>query len=452
MDLPKLFSIVLVSVTFCLVVVSSTGLNEEFTWTRINFQWPSERQISSRYGYHRGRGQTRKFSYESSAGNAIVFDGNTNQLNTDESNIVNTDPPRSIDYQYENNIPMGVNVWKDKVFISIPRRRLGVPATLNYVSLKSRNRHNVPLIPYPNWNINLYPDTSGRGENLVSVYRFAIDPCDRMWLVDTGILELPGNRTYVRPQHQLVIINLQNDEIISRYDIPSNVVTSLTTLSGLTVDVTKETCQDAYVYFPDLAGYGLIVYNLRENRFWRVNHDYFYLESHYGDFFVSGHHFQWNDGVFSVELTDIKSDGYRDLYFHSMAGISQYRVSTRIVRNETLATRSYHGDDFKIIGNRGPNGQTSIAEIYTPTGTMFLGLVNLNALGCWNINNQSSLFIVKMDEKKMSYPSDLKIVGNKIYVLTTTMPGFLYGRLNYTEINFRVWSNSINKAIEGTLC
>lgn len=52
----------------------------------------------------------------------------------------------------------------------------------------------------------------------------------------------------------------------------------------------------------------------------------------------------------------------------------------------------------------------------------------------------------------MIYPSDVKVSKDKIYMLTNTMPGFLYGHLNYDEINFRVWSNTIEGAIQGTRC
>lgn len=95
-------------------------------------------------------------------------------------------------------------------------------------------------------------------------------------------------------------------------------------------------------------GYAVIVYSLKENRSWRVTHNYFYLEPLAGELFIAGHHFQWNDGVFSVELSDIKQDGFRDMYFHSMAGTHMYRVSTRILKNQTAATRSYHGNDFEV--------------------------------------------------------------------------------------------------------
>lgn len=87
---------------------------------------------------------------------------------------------------------MGANVWKDKLFITVPRRRQGIPSPLNYVPLNSINRHNVPLIPYPDWKTNLYPDPLNTGQNIVSVYRVGIDVCDRMWFVDTGIVETLG--------------------------------------------------------------------------------------------------------------------------------------------------------------------------------------------------------------------------------------------------------------------
>ncbi|XP_060521874.1 L-dopachrome tautomerase yellow-f2-like isoform X2 [Cylas formicarius] len=351
-----------------------------------------------------------------------------------------------------NNIPMGANVWQNKLFVTVPRRRLGVPSTLNYVFLDGRIKHNAPLIPYPNWKTNLYPDRTGVGENIVSVYRVAIDVCDRMWFVDTGIVETLGNRTVVKP-HELILINLQTDDIIHRYSLPASVITPATVLASVTVDTTKEDCTNAYAYFPDLAGYGLVVYSLSENKAWRVNHNYFYVEPTAGEFRIAGHQFQWNDGVFSVELTDVKPDGYRDMYFHAMAGTHMYRASTKILRNETLATRSYHGSDFETIGDRGPLSQTATADIHKKSGVMFLGLVNQNAVGCWNVNNNlKSISIVQKDDDKMIYPSDVKVSSDRVYILTNTMPAFLYGRLDYDKINFRVWSNDVFSAIRGTKC
>lgn len=34
-----------------------------------------------------------------------------------------------------NNLPVCINVWHDKMFITVPRWRAGVPANLNYINL-----------------------------------------------------------------------------------------------------------------------------------------------------------------------------------------------------------------------------------------------------------------------------------------------------------------------------
>lgn len=108
---------------------------------------------------------------------------------------------------------------------------------------------------------------------------------------------------------------------------------------------------------------------------------------------------------------------------------------------------------FQVVGDRGENSQTSSADVHKPSGVMFLALINQNALGCWKLSNPlDTISVVQKDDQKMIYPSDVKVSGDKIYVLTNTMPEFLYGRLNYDETNFRVWSNSIEGAIQSTRC
>lgn len=206
---------------------------------------------------------------------------------------------------------------------------------------------------------------------------------------------------------------------------------------------------------PDLSGYGLVVYSLRQNLAWRVSHNYFYLEPHRGDFHIGGIRFQWNDGIFSAGLTEVQKDGERTLYFHAMAGTNMYSVSTRVLKDRTLATRSYHGEDFKLLGDRGEGAQTSASAIHKPSGIFFLGMVNQNALGCWNTRKgfmKDNFAIIQKDDKKMIYPCDVKISGDKLVFLTNTMPVFLYGTLDYDQTNFRVWTGNVRDIVKGTKC
>ncbi|XP_023022865.2 L-dopachrome tautomerase yellow-f2 [Leptinotarsa decemlineata] len=448
--------LLLVYVFFLVIIsVSSAGLNLEFTWTRINYEWPSNRQRIRRSD--QGNPRYGKRSYHQHRETVVIEDPNyvVKPLfgkSEEDLKTMHDETRTNIDYQYENNIPMSVNAWKNKLFITVPRRRLGIPSTLNYVSLDNPIRHNTPLIPYPNWKKNLYPDPQNTGQNFLSVYRVAVDPCDRLWFVDTGVLELPGNATKVKPP-TLVIMDLNTDQVIHTFQIPADSLKPKTSLTSISVDVTENTCGDAYAYITDLGAFGLVVYSLKNNKSWRVNHRYFNPDPNLANFFVSGHSFKFNDGIFSTELSSLKQNGYRDLYFHPLAGTHMYKVSTLLLRNETESNRSSDGTDFQNIGDRGPQSQSTAAYIHQPSGVMFLGLINQNALACWNTNLPlNTISIVQKDNKTMAYPSDVKVHDDKVYLITNSMPQFLFGKLDYDTINFRVWSNNVEDAIAGTRC
>ncbi|KAI4460333.1 protein yellow-related [Holotrichia oblita] len=414
--------------------VSSAGLTDEFTWTKLTYDLRSPHEEHSRLPKPNP--------------DAIYFP-------TDEEGSYkgHTISSNSEDYHYPNNIPMGANRWKDKLFITVPRRRHGIPSTLNYIPLNSSVKHNVPLIPYPDLKTNRIKASHGHN-HLISVYRVTVDPCDRLWMVDTGIIEVPGNKTWLGRQ-KLVIIDLNTDEIIKTYYFKESDLTSKTTLALITVDVTESTCDDAYAYIPDFLSYSLVVYSLKNDDSWRIKHNYFHIEPTKGDFEIGGHKFQWSDGIFSGGLTNIQSSGYRNYIFHAMAGTHLYSVSTRVLRNKKLATRSYHHDDFMVLGDRGNDWQTSASAFHPSSNVMFFALVNKHGVGCWNINNlfsQNSFVILKKDEAKMIYPADLKIYKNDIIILTNRMPVFVYSKLNYDEINFRVWIGNIYDVIRGTGC
>lgn len=79
-----------------------------------------------------------------------------------------------------------------------------------------------------------------------------------------------------------------------------------------------------------------------------MRHNSFYLDPLAGDYEIAGLKFQWNDGVFSLALTPPQSDGYRYLIYHAMSSTKEFAVSTKVLMNETLATRSYHDNDFMV--------------------------------------------------------------------------------------------------------
>lgn len=87
---------------------------------------------------------------------------------------------------------------------------------------------------------------------------------------------------------------------------------------------------------------------------------------------------------------------------------------------------------------------------------MFMAEVSKNGLYCWNINKPltpQNQGLIQADPVKMIYPSDVKLDNmNNVWMMTNSMPRFLYGQLNYDEVNFRIWSNNIMDAVAGTPC
>lgn len=115
-------------------------------------------------------------------GNGILQNPGNQQGTSDEFN------------QY-NNVPMGVSRWQNRLFITMPRRRVGIPFTLNVLEIDERNvmmKRDLPLTPYPDLETNRFDQFSRRSLQLVSVYRTTVDQCNRLWMVDTGFLEYPG--------------------------------------------------------------------------------------------------------------------------------------------------------------------------------------------------------------------------------------------------------------------
>jgi hypothetical protein len=132
----------------------------------------------------------------------------------------------------------------------------------------------------------------------------------------------------------------------------------------------------------------------------------------------------------------------RTLYFHALASSFEFSVSNTVLKNETFSTNpdSYH--HFKVLGNRGPNTQSS-AEVFDGlTGVVFYTQINRDAIGCWNTaksytrDNQG---LVASDSER------------NLFVLSNRMPVFIYTKLK-EEFNYRIFMGKTGEIIKGTPC
>ncbi|XP_028027517.1 protein yellow isoform X2 [Bombyx mandarina] len=363
---------------------------------------------------------------------------------------------KSGDFVPANNLPLGLGRWKNKLFVTVPKWKNGVASSLNYVDLNGTS--DQLLKPYPSLKDNFIPDSAKdlpSNKTIISVFRIYIDPCDRLWVMDTGLADIWGaGNQIVRPS--IVIFDLKTDQLLHRYFFKLEDMKEDSFFANIVVDVDKNTCDDAFAYIPDLGGYGVVVYSLKQNDSWRVTHHFFHFEPLAGSYRVGGVEFHWTDGVFALALSEPRENGFRTMFFHAFSSTKEFCVSTELLRNYTHIDKQEAFHDFKLLGDRGQGTQAS-ASFYDPnTQVLFYGQVNRDGVGCWNSNKPytpENNVLIFSDPKLYEFPNDLKIDDEGLmWILVDKLPRFLYKTLDPNEVNYRIYSISAKDAIAGTAC
>ncbi|XP_011251659.1 protein yellow [Camponotus floridanus] len=353
------------------------------------------------------------------------------------------------DYKQEDNLPLGLEVAGDRIFITVPRWKQGIAASLNYIRLND-TRESPPLIPYPSWEAHQY-GAAGVPE-IVSTFRVRADRCNRLWVLDTGLTDIMGNPEQQAPP-ALIVYDLTTDRVLRKHVIPADQRTADSLFANIAVE--DYSCEDSYGYLGDLGGPGLVVYSWSLHSSWLVKHHSFHPDPMGGEFKVSGIPFQWNDGLFGMALAPT-GDGYSTMYYHPLSSGMEFSVTTRLLRDPQRVSAAETSHEFQTLGSRGPNGQSSVSFLDRKTGILFYALTNLNTIACWRPQNKFTTQqqgYVYQDNVTMIFPNDLKIDRNgNLWVLSDRLPVFMYSQLDPQDYNFRVLTGSTEELIMGTVC
>lgn len=170
-----------------------------------------------------------------------------------------------------NNVITGIKVQGSRIFVTVPRWRVGVPSTLNVVDLNQTvGPVGAPfLVPYPNWDMQQI----GNCNAFQYVQSMEIDRWGRMWVVDVGRINIFKSKE-TKCKAKIVLVDLENDEVIHKYEFPEEVVNPQTNfLNDVVVECQGEGDKDCFAYISDAKDAKLVVYNLKEGRSWFVKHD-----------------------------------------------------------------------------------------------------------------------------------------------------------------------------------
>ena len=158
-------------------------------------------------------------------------------------------------YINDNNALAGIKVWKDDIYVTVPRWKPGVPVTLARVNPKTSR-----LQAWPSWEMQSLGDPSA----LQFVQSMEIDSRGWMWILDVGRLNLlsdPSLQTSGVPK--LIIWDIDKNCSVQEYVFPDDVMPyDSSWANDIVVDETR-----GLAYISDTwADGGIVVYDFKRNR------------------------------------------------------------------------------------------------------------------------------------------------------------------------------------------
>ncbi|XP_041978077.1 protein yellow-like isoform X2 [Aricia agestis] len=332
---------------------------------------------------------------------------------------------------------------KSRMFVTIPRFDEGRPVTLGVAEDDGK------ISPYPDYS---WHDNQGSNcDGMTSVFRVAIDKCNRLWVMDAGKI---GDTARCPPQ--LLAFDLDTDRLVFRHKI-DKAQTPTSLFITPVVDV-RESCGDTYVYVADVTGYGLLVVDVMRNRSWRVTHRLFYPFPSYGTFTIDGESFDLMDGVIGMALSPYKKGYERYLYFHSLASTTENVVRTSVIRNASFIMDS-NADPNSINVFPGRRPIQSAAEAMDSNGILYFGMMDPPSIWCWNSRTEytpDNFHQIAVNQETLQFASGVKIVTNlknqeELWILTSSFQRVMTGSMSSDRVNYRIHAEKVSNLVDKCL-
>ncbi|PSN37919.1 hypothetical protein C0J52_12242 [Blattella germanica] len=347
-----------------------------------------------------------------------------------EWNLLNYDLPQG-SYVPESNLFTGLEIYWDRIFLALPNLRSGVPATLTWLPRPDRAgasyyQQSPALQPYPGLE---WQGTEGNCSGLVSVYRIRVDRCDRLWVLDSGVITTLDNFTPACPP-KIFVFDLKTDRLVRNIVLPKEVLRPNTLLTNLVIDyevvggipdrgslggfygfqIPRQTCDDAFLYMTDTANAGIVVYDVRKDSAWRVFHPYMIPHPEH--------------------CTHI-----RLLYFQPFAGLRLYAMPTSV-----LQTPPGIDTDLQVRLIFEKTSQSASLASDPNDGTLYFNPISELALASLQPGSRHAQILVQ-DPDRLQFSSDILVTPRdnfNIWFVSSKFQQFFRRTYDPHVVNFRI--------------
>ncbi|KAG8236939.1 hypothetical protein J437_LFUL016701 [Ladona fulva] len=346
-----------------------------------------------------------------------------------------------------------------RIAITTPRFKEGIPATLSTIRESQigcgKDGPQSPLLrPYPNWKWN---NGDMACDGLTSVTAAKADMCGRLWVLDSGVVDMMNPYRTTVCSTKIVAFDLASDDAIREYTFGDYILKSNSILINLAVDVI--TCEQVYLYSADAIEFGLIVTDTASGDSWRIEHKLFFPYPSWGTLVSNRQHLDLMMGVTSLALQPDYNPDSRKLFFHSLAGAKENFVATRILRNYSLA--SSMPQEF-YFSNGEATSQCPNA-IFDRRGILFFSLVSSGALVCWNPATEhvpENIIPIAQNPETLKFITGLSVDIHPfevdhlgiLWTLSTSFIEYMRDAMNPDMVNFRIFVANTRDLSHGTPC
>lgn len=286
-----------------------------------------------------------------------------------------------------------------------------------------------------------------------------IDPCGRMWILDSGEIEFVQHC-----QPQVLVLDILTETVVHRYRLPPKVFrTGVSRFVTPAVDIEDPppygTCSKAFVYMADATGTSLIVYDVVKQDSWRIENRYTFPDPDFSKHTVAGESFELLDGVFGLSITPRSLGDPRLLYFHALSNDVQVAVPLEVTNNASNWGFGLGSalDQFQMLGRRGVQ---CAASAITSNGILLCGFLDPIALVGWDIRTpytEKNFMILAENPKTLQFISGLKGIRNpkgkeEVWMLSNRLQKAFTGSTNFAEINYRIQKCGLDELLAGKPC